>query len=41
MMANLGTTLVGGTGGYVILQRVRRTGAGYGVGLNWGRVLGP
>ena len=41
VMVNLGAALVVGTGGYVALQRVRRTGAGYGVGLDWGRVLGP
>jgi uncharacterized membrane protein len=41
VMVNLGTALLVGTGGYVVLQRVRRTGAGYGVDLGWGRVLGP
>lgn len=41
IMVNVGTALVIGTGGYVVLQRVRRTGAGYGVDLDWGRVLGP
>jgi hypothetical protein len=41
IMSNLGITLVVGTGGYVVLQRVRRTGGGYGVDLDWGRVLGP
>ncbi|SEL79735.1 hypothetical protein SAMN04488691_10869 [Haloferax larsenii] len=41
VMANLGAALIVGTGGYVVLQRVRRTDAGYGVDLDWGRVLGP
>jgi hypothetical protein len=41
VMASLGAAFVVGTGGYVVLQRVRRTGAGYGVNLGWGRVLGP
>lgn len=40
VMVNLGTTLVVGTGGLVVLQRVRHTG-GYGANLDWGRVLGP
>lgn len=40
VMGNLGGALVVGTAGYVVLQRVRRTGGGYGVDLDWGRVLG-
>lgn len=40
-MVNIGAALVLGTGGYVLLQRVRRIGAGRGVTLAWGRVLGP
>lgn len=41
VMTNLGIALVIGTGGYVVLQRVRRTGGGYGADLSRGRVLGP
>lgn len=41
VITNLGIALVAGLGGYVVLQRVRRTGGGYGVNLDWGRVLGP
>ncbi|MFD1600300.1 hypothetical protein [Halobellus rarus] len=40
-IVNLGIGLLIGTGGYVVLQRARRHGAGYGVDLDWGRVLGP
>ncbi|MFC7098487.1 hypothetical protein [Halobaculum marinum] len=40
-MANLGAAVVAGVGGAVVLQRVRRIGAGYGVDFDWGRVLGP
>lgn len=40
-MVNLGIALVVGTGGYVAIQRARRIGGGYGVDLDWGRVLGP
>lgn len=40
-MVSLGAALVVGTGGYVVLQRVRHPGSGHGANLDWGRVLGP
>jgi hypothetical protein len=40
LMVNLGAALVVGAGGYVTLQRVGGI-EGYGVDLDWGRVLGP
>lgn len=41
VMVTLGTALVVGTGGCVVIRRVRRLGSGYGADLDWGRVLGP